>query len=231
MNNLDGIIEKIERYINTKEKVREEAIRISRDITITCRRVIQLINRRVYKDVEGLLKETNRLVDELNKLTIHHPDILYTGFIENAGQEYAEASCLYAIINDRDLPDPDELGVPYTSYLLGLCDVVGELRRLILDDILRGDYSKVDKHLDCMDSIYEAIMRFDHPSGLIPIRRKQDAARALIERTRGDLVVVNCERGIIDKTNEFYALLDKIKRNKLDQKDKDENNIDVDKIW
>ncbi|MEM0492809.1 MAG: RNA-binding protein [Candidatus Thermoplasmatota archaeon] len=231
MKNLEDIIKKIEDFMNTKEDLREDAIRISRDITITCRRVIQLINRRSYNEVDKLLEKAENLVKDLNELTSKHPDILYTGFVENACQEYAEATCLYSITNDKDLPDPDRLGVSYTSYLLGLCDVIGEIRRLILDDILRGDHSRVDKQLDYMDRIYYAIMRFDHPSGLIPIKRKQDMVRNIIERTRGDLVVVSSERNIINKTDEFYTLIGKISKNTVKQKDKDENGIDVDKIW
>jgi translin len=38
-------------------------------------------------------------------------------------------------------------------------------------------------------------MRFDYPDALIPIRRKQDVARSLVEKTRGDIAgAVNASR-------------------------------------
>jgi len=40
-----------------------------------------------------------------------------------------------------------------------------------------------------MEEIYDQLMRFDHPSAIVPIRRKQDVARTLIEKTRGEIAV------------------------------------------
>jgi translin len=46
-----------------------------------------------------------------------------------------------------------------------------------------------------MEDMFLVIMRFDYPDALIPIRRKQDVARSLVEKTRGDIAVaVNAAR-------------------------------------
>ena len=45
MKNLDGIIEKIENHIGEKEKIREDALKASRDIIICCRKGIQQLHR------------------------------------------------------------------------------------------------------------------------------------------------------------------------------------------
>jgi translin len=134
-------------------------------------------------------------------------------------------------MNEEELPDPDELNTTYTSYLLGLCDVVGELRRGALDSILEGESSKANKYLEYMDKIYDAIMKLDYPSGLVPIKRKQDMVRSLIEKTRGELAVAVCERKIEDKTDEIRLLLDRIDEEKKEVKKKDKMDIDVDKVW
>ena len=70
---------------------------------------------------------------------------------------------------------------------------------------------------------------------LIPIKKKQDMIRALIEKTRGDLVVSSCEHRIHEKTHEFHGLLDRVNgegnhRKKKVQSD-DEEDIDIDKVW
>ena len=132
----------------------------------------------------------------------------------------------------KDLPDPDELHTTYSSYLLGLCDLVGELRRTALDSIRTGKAKKADDYLSMMEEIYDVIIRFDYPSGLIPIKKKQDMVRNLIERTRGELAVASCEKRIEYRTDEFRGMLDKINGNKKKKRNsKTEEDLDIDKIW
>ena len=232
MKNLNGIIEKIDKHINQKDKIREQALRSSRDIIIGCRKAIQSLHRELIKDAEGYIKNASNNLENLYDLTEEFPDLFHAGFVENAAQEYVEATCLYNIIRGKDLPDPDKLQTTYSSYLMGLCDVVGELRRGALDFILKGKASKANEYLYHMDEIYDAIMSLDYPSGLIPIKRKQDMVRGLIEKTRGELAVASCEQRIDDRTHEFRGLLDKVDGDKKAHKKKKESmDIDIDKVW
>ena len=135
-------------------------------------------------------------------------------------------------MKSEDLPDPDKIQTTYSSYLLGLCDVVGELRRGALDSIMKGSTNKANEYLKYMDEIYNAIMNFDYPSGLIPIKRKQDMVRNLIEKTRGELAVASCGQRIDERTNEFRGLIDQLNHDKkMDKKKKNSVDIDVDKVW
>jgi len=232
MKNLDGIIEKIDMHINEKDKIREQALRSSRDIIIGCRKAIQFLHRDLIEDAESYIKQASDKLTDLYDLTRDYPDLFHAGFVENAAQELVEAHCLYNIMLGEELPDPDTIQTTYSSYLLGLCDVVGELRRGALDFILEGEASKANEYLNHMDKIYDAIMSLDYPSGLIPIKRKQDVVRGLIEKTRGELAVASCERRIEDRTHEFRGLLDKInEKKKVKEKKKDTMDIDIDKVW
>jgi translin len=40
-----------------------------------------------------------------------------------------------------------------------------------------------------MDELYDFLMQFDYPAALAGVRRKQDVARSLVEKTRGELAV------------------------------------------
>jgi len=232
MKNLDGIIGKIDKHINEKDKIREQALRSSRDIIIGCRKAIQFLHRDLIEDAESYIKQASDKLTDLYDLTRDYPDLFHAGFVENAAQELVEAHCLYNIMLGEELPDPDTIQTTYSSYLLGLCDVVGELRRGALDFILEGEASKANEYLNHMDKIYDAIMSLDYPSGLIPIKRKQDVVRGLIEKTRGELAVASCERRIEDRTHEFRGLLDKInEKKKVKEKKKDTMDIDIDKVW
>jgi hypothetical protein len=74
------------------------------------------------------------------------------------------------------------------------------------------------------------IIRFDYPSGLIPIKKKQDMVRGLIERTRGELAVASCERRIEYRTDEFRGMLDRVNKKKVQNKKK-KSDLDIDDIW
>jgi len=52
MKNLEKIIDKIEKNIDDKDRVREKALRSSREIIIGCRKAIQYIHQDSMKDSE-----------------------------------------------------------------------------------------------------------------------------------------------------------------------------------
>lgn len=232
MKNLDKIVNKIEKSIDDKDKIREQALRTSREIIIGCRKAIQLIHQKKMREAKNNINKSSKKLQELYKLTENHPELYHAGFVENAAQEFVEANCFYNIMQGKDLPDPDKIQTTYSSYLLGLCDLVGELRRTALDSIRHGKAKIADKYLDMMEEIYDVIIRFDYPSGLIPIKKKQDMVRSLIEKTRGELAVASCERRIEYRTDEFRGMLDKVnddkKKTKTKKKDSD---LDIDDIW
>lgn len=234
MKNLDKIVDKIEKSIDDKDKIREKALRYSREIIIGCRKAIQNIHQIHMNNAKNNIKKSSDKLQDLYGLTKEHPDLYHAGFVENAAQELVEASCLYNVMRGRDLPDPDEIQTTYSSYLLGLCDLVGELRRTALDSIRSGKAKKADSYLEMMEEIYDVIIRFDYPSGLIPIKKKQDIVRSLIEKTRGELAVASCERRIEYRTDEFRGMLDKVNysnKKKKSRKKNADSNLDIDDIW
>ncbi|MDG6228474.1 MAG: RNA-binding protein [Candidatus Thermoplasmatota archaeon] len=231
MKNLEEIITKIEKNIDDKEKVREIALRYSRTIIIFCRKSIQHLHQGHFKESEELITQASKVLSDLSDETKNYPDLSNAGFVENASQEFVEANCLLNILLEKDLPDPDELHTSYTSYLEGLCDVVGELRRKAIDSVLNGEAKEAYSYLINMEAIYDAILRFDYPASLIPIKRKQDITRSLIEKTRGELAVASCEQRIEYRTDEFRALLDEMNKEKAQQSQQKKQDLDIDRIW
>ncbi len=234
MKNLNKIVDKIEKSIDDKDKTREKALRNSREIIINCRKAIQSIHQEQMKKAKNNIDTASETLKELYKVTKNYPELYHAGFVENAAQELVEANCFLNITKGEDLPDPDDMNTTYSSYLMGLCDLVGELRRTALDSIRKGKSKKADTCLDMMEEIYDVIIRFDYPAGLIPIKKKQDMVRGMIEKTRGELAVASCERRIEYRTNEFQGMLDTVgNSNKKSQKNKknDKEDLDIDKIW
>jgi len=231
MNNLNDIINKIEKEIDDKDKVREIALRYSRTIIINCRKAIQHLHQAHFKEAEELMQKASSKLAELYDATENYPDLSNAGFVENAAQEFVEAHCFYNILQEKDLPDPDSIQTTYTSYLQGLCDVIGELRRKSLDTVLNGEPKEAYRYLIIMEEIYDAILRFDYPSSLVPIKRKQDIARSLIEKTRGELAVASCEQRIEHRTDEFRGLLDEMNKEKSNRAQRKKDDLDIDRIW
>jgi len=109
--------------------------------------------------------------------------------VHDALQEAVEASLLGAIVARDPLPSPTDLAVEPEPYLLGLGDVVGEVRRLVLERLGADDLEGAERHLRLMEALTQALLRFDTSRAIVQLKPKQDQARALVERTRGEVVM------------------------------------------
>jgi translin len=173
--------------LSRKEKVREKAIALTREINRGANEVVYDIHH--GKPVQAKLGALKKQVQSLNKLLSDYPDMKYGGFTLNALQEYAEASIFHAIIEKKKVPTPDQLEISDVPYALGMGDVVGELRRMILNMLIENELEPAKTHFRTMEQLTEILSKFNFPDGLIPIRRKQDIARGILEKTQGELAV------------------------------------------
>lgn len=111
------------------------------------------------------------------------------GLAFDALQEGVEAVLLAAIVEGTALPGPSDLAVDPEPYLLGLGDVVGEVRRLVLDRLAHDDLHGAENRLALMDALARDLVRFDTTRAIVQLKPKQDSARSLLERTRGEVVM------------------------------------------
>ncbi|MCG7844709.1 MAG: hypothetical protein MIO90_04690 [Methanomassiliicoccales archaeon] len=193
MQNLGQIAQRIQDSLEEKDTVREIAIKSSRAII----RMSSAVVHGMHKGVDGemLLGEAIDESHKLKSVLSEHVNIWHSGIVQDALQEVAEAAILISIVKGQDLPDPEHLGMPGTAYLMGMADTIGELRRFSLEALRRGDTRAAEKYLDIMEELFLVIMRFDYPDAIISIRRKQDIARSVLEKTRGDVsMAVSSER-------------------------------------
>lgn len=69
-----------------------------------------------------------------------------------------------------------------------MAETVGELRRHLLDELRHGHLERCEAILGQMEDIYTLLVGMDYPEALTGgLRRSTDAARSILERTRGDL--------------------------------------------
>ena len=105
-----------------------------------------------------------------------------------AFQEYVEAITLRNVACDKGIVSIAESKSDHRSYMLGLLDAVGEFRRMALNSLRKGNVGKAEKLLDSMEGIYDDLQTLEHTSIVPTFRVKMDAARRIIETTRGDVV-------------------------------------------
>lgn len=205
MKNLERVAAKIESELDEKDQVREIALKSSRLIVRLSGRLIRsLHSKSVSAENVGELREE---VSKLAGLLKGHEDLLSAGYVQSALQEYSEAVMLMSMLESGDVPSPEDVGVGNQPYLLGLGDCIGELRRLCLEDLRARNVQRASELLDLMEDVFSALMRFDYPDAILPLRHKQDVARSVLEKTRGDVAVAMTASQLEKKLDEVLKKL------------------------
>jgi len=171
-----------------------------RRATRLSKQAILFAHQQRFKEARKLLKEATELFVKLHSVSETYPDMFYSGLVNAAHQEYAEAHTLLTLVEENRFIKPEEIGAPSIDYVLGLADVVGELRRRALDSLRRADVKTAEQSLQLMEEIYLELMAMDEAYMLVPgLRRKSDVARHLIETTRGD-ITIEARRSSLEKS-------------------------------
>jgi len=213
MNNLDEIAAEIEDKLNEKDDLREVALKQCRDIIRQSRKSIKKIHGGKLKDAKKHLDKAVKMLQELKENLKEHPDIFTSGYMENAMQEVAEGEIFLSIVEENNFPHPEEIEVSHTAYVMGLADVIGELRRRGMYKLKEGDVGEVERIVDDMEMIYDKISEFDYPSGLLPLKRKQDVMKKVLEKMREELVIFRKSKELESRID---ALLHKLSKKKED---------------
>ena len=185
MKGLLETVESVNKKMSELEAEREIALSMSRSIIRKTKNMIHAIHTGgEFMTIQGALKEEMKSLQTKLK---NAPYALYSNAVEDCMSEFAEAMILSAIVRKKDIPSFETLKISPQSWAMGLSDVVGELRRLVLTSLMSGDMKKAQYYFQNMEEIGNEVMSFDIPDAIAPIRRKQDIARGVLERTRSDM--------------------------------------------
>ena len=190
MYKLEDIAERIRQKFDVRTAKRDEALKLARQLTRACSLSIRAVHRDDKEAMDANLGEAHSLADRLRDELKDFPDLFYTGYTQDALKEFVEANVTCALIQKEPLQTPEQLGVEDATYLNGLAEVIGELRRRTLD-ILRSGYSQeAERLLGHMDDIYSVLVTMDYPDAITNgLRRQTDLVRGIIEKTRGDVTL------------------------------------------
>lgn len=196
---LKKIVSEIRAVLDEKDALREEALKLTREIVRLGGDTIKALHRGEIEKAEERLKLAREKVAQLRERLADHPDLYFSGYVQSAHQEFVEATLFYSYIAGRDFPSPGELGVPAADYALGIGDFIGELRRHFLRLLLEGKLGKAEEVYRFMEETYEELMTLEYPKGLVNIRQKQDQARHILERTLEDLTRAKLSKSLEEK--------------------------------
>ena len=140
----------------------------------------------------------------LKDLAKEYPEVVYGGMFSAALQEHSEAQIFLTLVRESRFLSPAEVDVPSVDYVLGLADVIGEYRRLALDNLREGKIKNGEECLEIMDQIFIQLLALDEAYMLVPgLRHKSDIARRIIESTRGDITLEVRRKSLEDQLKRF----------------------------
>jgi translin len=187
---IEAIGEAILARMEQTNAARERALAETRQIVRLSANAIRAVHRDDYAEAERLLRDARALHAGLASELREHANLYWSGYVQDAQKEFAEASIVLAIISGGAIPRPPDLAVEDAVYLNSLGEAAGELRRYTLDALRRGLHERAETLLAVMDEIYGLLVTVDYPDAVTGgLRRTTDMVRGVLERTRGDLTV------------------------------------------
>ncbi|MBI2332768.1 MAG: haloacid dehalogenase [Chloroflexi bacterium] len=188
MHKLESIADQIRKNFDARTAARDQALAQARQLTRACSLAIRAVHRDETESMQAQLLEARRLADTLRNSLASYPDLFHAGYTQDALKEFVEANVTCALIKSQPLPTPEELGVEPATFLNGLAEVVGELRRRTMDILRHGYSADAERLMGVMDDIYSILVTMDYPDAITNgLRRQTDLARGIIEKTRGDI--------------------------------------------
>jgi translin len=204
LSHLEDVIQQVKIELMANNKVREETHESMRRATSLSKQAILLLHQKRLDDSQKMLANAKEIITSLQKQADECPEIIYGGMFSAALQEYSEANILLALVKEGRFVTPTEINVPPVDYVLGLADVIGEYRRLALDNLRDGEVEKGVQCLEIMDQVFIQLLALDEAYMLVPgLRHKSDIARRIIESTRGDITVEVRRKSLEDYLKKF----------------------------
>lgn len=204
MAGMQGSLDAINRDLKDVQERREKLIKGTRD-------AIMLSSKSIVSMHHGQLDEARKSMAQakgmLAEFRAYAGDDL-TKYVVVAEQEVVEAYALLAVMEGNDLPSMEDLDVSGPSYLTGLLDCVGEIKRLVYDRMRSGNEMDAEKLFAVMEGVYGAVYPFAVYDNIVPgLRKKLDVARMLIEDIRAVVTEEKRRRAMIGAMSDLEKKL------------------------
>ncbi len=184
MKGLNSDIEAISWHLTKRQADFDSVMQITREVIRDAGQAITLMHNDEVKKAASKIKG---MASSLRKLRKLDPEFRY--YTSQAYQEYAEAFIFFGIKKHGGIPGMKMVSVDREAYLMGLMDVVGELKREILESLRKNDVRGAEHYLDTMKQIYDSTRSLRFAEAVLNgFRKKQDVARIQIENAGSEIL-------------------------------------------
>ena len=181
LKNVKSSLQGISKSLQTSNASREFLIKNTRDVVILCSHSIIA----AHKGDLRLAREKIKKAEAVLKVNQKKAKNNFKKYLITPEQEFVEAHSFLAIVENKEIPSLKSLKVSEESYILGLLDCIGELKRFVLDNIRNDQLKKADRIFNVMENLYQALYPFAMYDKIVKeTRRKLDVNRILVEETR-----------------------------------------------
>ena len=188
MEKLEKIIGKQVSELKRREAAQDELLKLTRELVRECSIAVKMVHSGDMGGAEAQLKNAGAMLSKTKKL-----EKGFEYLVAQSYQEYVEISLLIAFAKRKELPTPEELGIPFESFMTGLLDCIGELRRQMLEELRSDKAKEAGYYFETMSRLYEATLPLRFSNSILPnFRKKQDVARAQVEHARSEILRSGC---------------------------------------
>ena len=181
LKNVKSTLNKIAKDLGDIQDAREFLLKNTREVIVLCSRSIIAIHKGDLKIGKDNLKKADILLKKYRKKAT----LELRRYLITPEQEFVEAVCLIAIVEKKEIPSDKKLGVMPESYVLGLLDCIGELKRRSFDKIRIGEIDEAVRVFEIMENLYLHLYTFSMYDKVVKeVRRKIDVNRILVEDVR-----------------------------------------------
>ncbi|MGA8915346.1 MAG: RNA-binding protein [Nitrososphaeraceae archaeon] len=200
LSNVTSDLEKINDLLKDLEGRRESLIKGTRDVVILCAQGIVPIHNGDNLEAEKMFSQAKDLL--ANFKNIARTDL--AKYLSVPEQELTEGLSLLSIVRSSKIPSMGDIDVDGPSYVLGLLDCIGEIKRIIYDKLRKNKVEDIENLFKIMDDIYGSIYPLAVFDNLVPgLRKKLDVSRHLIEDVRSMMTEEERRRVLMKRIDAF----------------------------
>ena len=179
---MESSLNEFSTHLKQVESSREKLIKENREIISCCSKAIILLHGNNIQEATDMINKALNLIRDLKKFVISDLD----RYLWPAEQEYVEACILKEIVEKKpSISSHLDLEVSLNAYLTGLLDCIGELKRMIYDNLRRNDFETSLSLFVIIQSFYDQIYPFSFYDNIVPgVRKKLDVGKRIIEDVR-----------------------------------------------
>lgn len=173
-------IETIKKELETYDNLREDVIKRSRDVIKDTKLLIYSLQRDDNKESRKYLTQLKKTVKKIDEIVKKDVRLKNEGTYKVAMQEYVEAQCFFNFVHGKKIPSHKTMKVTAEDYILGLCDLTGELERRAVIKATSLKYHDVQRIKLLVEEVFGDVLRLNPRKS--ELRKKIDSVKWNLKR-------------------------------------------------